>query len=428
MFPGRLDPSLYVIAFVSERYLGYYQRLTHMMLKLLVGTFASLTIANSAHALDGQNFLEVINAFTKQQGTTVSAGSVDVDGDDIHLKSVRLIFPGVEHNGLEVSDLAFEDVKQIAGGGYMIGRLSLPDFDLKEQDVGFSYKGIELRNCQISSNPKGMTLDEISFCEEMTTGPVVLIDKGHERLRFGSSKFTAARQPGNAGLDFDGSVEDLSISFQDTPDTSNQVEATWEAIGVPEAKGYFRTKGSWSLADGRMALEENVVSIADIGTLTIGVDFSGYTLGTIYALQSATAEAESEYADQPEMKAQALTAAMTDLSQQLNLHSARIKFEDGGITARLINFAGQGEMDAPTTVNVLSISSAQKLAELQPLLGKALADDLTAAITAFLQKPENFQISSQPKQPLKVLAIISTALTSPEALTSLLEIKVTANN
>lgn len=398
------------------------------MLKLLIGTFAGFTIAGSAHALDGQDFLHAINAFTTQQGTTVSAGSVDVDGDDIHLRSVRLKFPGVERKGLEVSDLKFEDVKQIAAGGYMIGRLSLPDYDLREQDIGFSYKGIELRNCQLSRNPEGLTLDEVSFCEDMTTGPVVLIDKGQERLRFGSSQFTATRQPDDAGLIFDGRVDDLLVSFEDTPDTSSEVEATWAAVGVPEAKGHFRTKGSWSLADGRMSLGENVVSIAEIGTITIGVDFSGYTLEAIYALQSATAEAESEYADQPEMKSKALMAAMTSLSQQLNLHSVRIKFEDDGITGRLINLAGQGKMDAPTTVNILSISSAQKLTELQPLLGKALADDLTSAIAAYLRNPKNFQLSIQPEKPIKVQDIIATALTSPEALTNLLEIKVTANN
>ncbi|WP_421405525.1 hypothetical protein [Agrobacterium fabrum] len=40
---------------------------------------------------------------------------------------------------------------------------------------------------------------------------------------------------------------------------------------------------------------------------------------------------------------------------------------------------------APTTAKLMAISAAQKLTELQPLLGKALVDDLTGAVTAFLQ-------------------------------------------
>ncbi|WP_296081782.1 hypothetical protein [uncultured Agrobacterium sp.] len=398
-----------------------------MMPKLVIGSFAGLMFATSAHALDGQRFLNVINSLTKPQGTIVSAGSVEVNGDDVHLKSVQLTFPALEHDSLEISDLTFEDVQPLAGGGYVIGRLSLPDFKLAEEDVGFSYEGVELQKCQISGNPKGVTLNEISFCEVMKTGAVSLIDKGRERLRFGSSHFTATRQPDDTGLGFDGSVDDLLVSFEDTSDALDEVGATWKAIGVPEGRGYFRTKGSWTLADGRLTLADNVLSIGDIGTLTLGFDVSGYTLKAIYALQDATAKAEQEYASQPEMKAHVLTAAMTDLSQQVSLHSARIRFEDDGITGRLIALAGQGKMDAPTTAKLMSISATQKLTELQPLLGKVLVDDLTAAVTAFLQKPQNFELSTQPKQPLKLQDIITTARNSPDMLPGLFLIKVTAN-
>ena len=55
--------------------------------RLMLSSAAILSFAGSAFALDGQDLLKKINAAYSQQGGTVTADSVDIDGTTVTLKN-----------------------------------------------------------------------------------------------------------------------------------------------------------------------------------------------------------------------------------------------------------------------------------------------------------------------------------------------------
>ncbi|WP_421405428.1 hypothetical protein [Agrobacterium fabrum] len=396
---------------------------------IALGLATSTFLANTAYALDGHDLLAKINAFTHPQGLEVAADSIDVDGDDVHLKSIKISFPDNADTVFNIGDLTLLDVQKAEDGGYDIGKVDVPGFEVNEPDVRFTSQGMTFEKCRISANPRALQLSDLSYCELMAAGGVRLFDGDIERLSIQGARFSNTPNSVGTGIDFGAKIDGLLLNFLNTSKESSAADTTWKAVGVDEARGSFSAKGTWTLADGRMTFAENVLTVDDIGSLSVSGEISGYTLQAMYELQDATKDAETQHADNPQLQYQALTAAMMELAQKLSLHNASIRFEDDGVTARaLAYFATQQNSTPEQFIAGLNLIAARKFAELAPLLGEELASQLTSSIKDYLDDPRSLTVAATPSQGVPFGTVISTAMAAPETLSKALAVQVTAND
>ncbi|WP_320200678.1 hypothetical protein RMR16_024995 (plasmid) [Agrobacterium sp. rho-13.3] len=384
----------------------------------------------AAYALDGQDLLAKVNANTAQNGLTFTAGSIEVDGDDIHLKglaSAAVEYPGQK---VELGNITLQDVEQREDGGYMIGRIDVPDITRVDGRTKVVAEGISIRNCQIAALPKGQTVDTLSFCRSVETGPVKIINYDKEFASIESMGYEISLLPDSAGLGFEAAVEGIYVNFVEAPKADAMTNASLKAAGLEEVKAGFASSGSWTLADGRMKLDESRLTIDDIGTLDFGFDISGYTLETIYALADETAalvKAKGDGVEQGHDPAVGIEKAILDMAGKVSLNSSFIRYEDDGLTEKLVEFFAKERGTSVSEFNeALKFTMEAQIAQFEPWLGAEFATSVKAAARDYLDDPESLIVAAKPTNTVPFMAVAS-AMSEPKTLIELLAVEVKAN-
>jgi hypothetical protein len=121
----------------------------------------------------------------------------------------------------------------------------------------------------------------------------------------------------------------------------------------------------------------------------------------------------------------ALGMSMMGLMQQLSYNGASIRFDDAGITAKVLDYAGKqqgvdGKQFAQSIKGMLPMMLAQMN---MPDLQKQIVD----AANAYLDAPKSIEVSAKPAQGLPFPQIMGAAMGNPADLAKTLNVKVTAN-
>jgi hypothetical protein len=116
---------------------------------------------------------------------------------------------------------------------------------------------------------------------------------------------------------------------------------------------------------------------------------------------------------------------MMGLLQQLTFNSASIRFDDASITKRVLDYVGAqqgvtGDQLAQSLKGMVPILVAQmKMPDLQ--------NQISTAVSAFLDNPKNLEIKAAPASPVAVPMIMGAAMGAPQTLPQVLGVNVTAN-
>ena len=86
--------------------------------RLMLSSAAFFSLAGSAFALDGADLLKKLNAAYAEQGGTISADGVDIDGTTVILKNVSVKPTGGE--SLAIGEVTLSGVEEDEDGGYYI--------------------------------------------------------------------------------------------------------------------------------------------------------------------------------------------------------------------------------------------------------------------------------------------------------------------
>ncbi|HEY6633119.1 MAG TPA: hypothetical protein VIZ90_16845, partial [Rhizobiaceae bacterium] len=211
--------------------------------------------------------------------------------------------------------------------------------------------------------------------------------------------------------------------------TDPQARAVIDAFGYQTLNGSYRSAGSWNLADGRLNVAQNAITVDNAGTFSFTFDFSGYTLEFIRQLQ----EIQQKMAAQPEGESSsAAEMEMLSLAQQLSLIGATMRFDDDSLTGKILDFvARQQGQKRQDIVNLAKAGLPFALMQMQlPELATAIAP----AINTFLDDPKSIEIKAAPAQPVPFTLIAGAAMANPnhpgataKAIWNMLGVTVTAN-
>ena len=381
-----------------------------------------LSFASSAFALDGADVLAKINALYALQGGKVEAASTAVDGANVTLTGVTVSVAGADGKSFPLGDVKLENVEEDEDGGYSIEKVAFADINTTQEGVTFTATDIAMSGVYIPAEPKAGTIESMMLYESISSGAMTATKDGKQVFALEGIEANLTTAEDQSKFDFDATVSGINVDLTTAPDPKAQEAIS--ALGLQTLKGEVTMKGSWTLADGKIDLNEYAFDFENVGRLDVKFSLSGYTLDFVKAMQDAIKASESN----PDKQAanQALGMSMMGLAQQLIYNGASIRFDDAGITAKALEFAGKQQ----------GVDGKQMAASLKGMLPMMLGQmnmpdlqkQIEGAVNAYLDDPKSLMVSATPAQPLPAPQIMGAAMGDPANLVKTLNVQVTAND
>jgi hypothetical protein len=390
-------------------------------LGLMLASTAFISVANAAFALDGNDVLAKMNALITPNGITLAAQGATADGSNVTLTGVTATLTTADNQKVPLGDVTLEGVTEDEEGGYEIEKASFANLNVMENGNGVSAEDIYIEGLSVPGKPEPGTLSSVMLAQSVHVGAVKITADNKEVASISESTANYTVADDESKVDFDASISGIKIDTSSAPDPKAQ-EAI-QALGLQNIAGEVTMKGGWTLADGKMEITEYAFDFENIGRLDINFSLSGYTLQFLKSIQDAGKAA----ADNPDKAAgqQALGMAMMGLMQQLTYNGASIRFDDAGITAKVLDYAGKqqgvdGKQFAQSIKGMLPMMLAQmNMPDLQ--------NQIVTAANAYLDDPKSIEVSAEPAQPLPFPQIMGVAMGNPADVAKTLNVQVTAN-
>ncbi len=388
---------------------------------LLAGAASAALSGQAFAALDGQDLLAKINAAYAAGSGVLKAESIEVNGNDVVLKGTTFTATGPQEKSIALGNLTLQDVTEADGGAYHIDRIEFPEVNVTEEKSSINVKDLYLAGVVVPGSTAGEGLSSMMMYEEASSGPITVTTDGKQVFAVEKASGSVALAEDESSLSFEGTVTGIKADLSSIEDAEGK-EAI-NALGLQTINGEISVSGNWEPVSGTVNLEDYTLAFADVGSLSLSFALTGYTMDLVKQLQETTrtmqADANNEQAQQ------AAGIAMFGLMQQMSFQSAQISFEDAGITERGLDYAGKqqgsnGEQMAQMVKGMLPILLAQAK------LG-ALQNQVSEAVNAFIDDPQNITITAEPEKEVPFPMIMGAAMGAPESVPALLGVSVTAN-
>jgi hypothetical protein len=389
-------------------------------LGLLFASTAFASVASYAFALDANDVLAKVNALTAPNGVQLAAEGTSVDGDNVTLNGVTATITTADNKKVPLGDVTLEGVSEDEDG-YEVKKVSFADINVMDNGNGISAKDIYVEGLSIPSEPQNGTLSSVMLADSVHVGATTITAENKQVMTLDGVEANYNVADDESKVDFDATISGIKIDTTSAPDPKAQ--ETIQALGLQSIDGDIGMKGSWTLADGKMDITEYSFDFDNIGRLDINFSLSGYTLAFLKSMQDAVKASQSN-PDKAAAQA-ALGMSMMGLMQQLSYNGASIRFDDAGITAKVLDYAGKqqgvdGKQFAQSIKGMLPmLLGAMKMPDLQ--------QQITAAANAYLDDPKSIEVSAKPAQPMPFPQIMGAAMGSPADLAKTLNVQVTAN-
>lgn len=393
--------------------------MTYLKSKLRSLAVSGLVLAAMPHVAHAQSADEVgarIKALLAAQGLQLSWTGIAEQGGGFVLQGVSASADGLPGSA-PIGDITLSDISE-DGDVILVGDVRMPSYSRTEDGMTLSVDGISMTGLQL---PEADASDPMNTLMIYATADVdrMSFSAGGQEVFSMSQVHTETDSADDGTMTFGAAVEEFFVNLAMVEDA--QSKAVIDALGYQTLKGYVEMSGTYNPQDGRMVLDQYDTSIADAGTIGMTIDISGYTPQFMQALREMQAKmAATEGEDQS-----AQSMAMLGLMQQINLHGASVRFEDDSLTDKILSFvAGQQGVQPADIKN-------QAKAVLPFALAQVGDPDLTAkvsaAVNAFLDNPQNLEVSVEPENPIPFALIAAGAMTAPQALPQQLGFGIAAN-
>lgn len=392
----------------------------------LLRTFAatsSLTLAllsgTSAFALDANAFAEKLTETLALSGNAVTIGSAVADGDTVTLSGWQYTLQGAEEAFSIDGAVTFTGVAETGDGGYTADAATIEDFEIVEDDLVLKAAGLKAEDVVIPAAPADDPLATMQLYKKISAGPITIHSAGAEMFAIDSfvatTEYDESANRFTSGYDVTGIRADL----EKLPEP--EAAAMAGVFGIVQLEGEAVGRSEWTLDDGHVTVSEGSFNFTNIGRINLTFDMTGYTLDVIAQLQAMNAQ----MANNPEAAdAATMNMLMTTLSQ-LSFNSANLRFDDDGITTKVIAFLA-AQNGAPPEVMAAGFAAMLPAMAAEAGMPPETQTQLMQAGTAFLTDPQSIEISVTTDAPVPFSAFAATE-GDPAALFELVDITITGN-
>jgi hypothetical protein len=396
----------------------------------LLGGVAALALSGQANALEAQAFVDRLAAVLEHGGYEVSFGEATLSGDTITVDGLTIGVTGMEASEVD-TEIVFSGVVENADGSYTAQSATVPYVDMvfSEDDVEGRMTLVDIAAEGLRLPPEGdvTALDLMLLARTFSTGAMSVLREGEEVISIdamdATTTFTPAQDASVTEMSWTAAIDGIWADLSTVREEEPEAGATIEALGLVNISGDMTHSGSWTMADGRLVIDETRFDFADIGALDITFDIGGLTpslLDQLYAMQAQMAP-EGEMTDE-QMQAQAMQSMA--LMQGVSIGGLSIRYDDASLAGNLLDFfAEQAGSDRAAYVDGLKAMAEAMVAQ----AGIApLTELVVPQVNAFLDDPQSFEVRVAPAQPTPVLMLMAAAA-NPAGLISALGLTVTAN-
>jgi hypothetical protein len=392
--------------------------MTHLRSTLRSLAVSGLVLAALPHAAFAQSTEEVterIRSLLDGQGLKLSWASVSETSDGIVLQGVTGAMEGLEGSA-PIGDVTLAEIGQ-DGDTITVGTVSMPGYSRTNEGITVTLGDISISGLQLPPADAADAMSSIMLYDSADIGSIVVSADGREIASVNQLHGESTGED-DGSFAFGGSVEGFSADLSLVEDP--QSKAVIDALGYQTIQGSMELSGSWNPTDGRMMLDQYDIAVDQAGTIGMTLDISGYTPAFIEALRDLQSKAAASGGDDS-----AQNMAMLGLMQQINLHSASVRFDDDSLTDKVLAFvAGQQGAQPGDIKNQAKAILPFALAQLgNPDLTAAIS----AAVNAFLDNPESLEISVEPENPVPFALVAAGAMTAPQSLPQQLGFGIAAN-
>jgi hypothetical protein len=374
--------------------------------------------ATSAYAVDGNAVAARLKVLYGHKGGTLEYSGVETQDTTVILRDTKLSAAGMKQP-MPVGDITLSDVAEVPGGGFEVGALAVPDINYAPADepgTRISARGISLQGLTLP--PEGATepLAQILQYEKAEVKHVAVNRNGKDVFVADGLTSTISPLTATSPVAFTSNIASFKADLSDIEDPKTKDALT--ALGYETISGKVDIDGTWNAPDGRLNLESMNIIADNAGTLDFKFDISGYTLDFIKGMQEASKNADGK-------DDKATNMAMLGLLQQLSFTGASIRFDDGSLTNKALDYiankqnAKRSDLISQTKM-ILPMAAAQ--------LGDAeFAQSLATAVNGFLDDPKTIEIKAAPAKPVPFAIIAAGGMADPKSLIKTLAVSVRAN-
>ncbi|MDE1992932.1 MAG: hypothetical protein KGI75_10540, partial [Rhizobiaceae bacterium] len=241
--------------------------------RLMLSSAAVLFFANSAFALDGNDLLKKINDAYAQQGGSIAAEGVDIDGTTVTLKGASFKAAGAAES-VKIGDIEMSGVEE-DDGGYTIDEVDFPDIATTQDGVTVSATDLTLSDVEVPADATKGDLSSMLLYKTAHAGAASVTKDGTEVFSISDAEATMNKRDDDSGLDFDLKVNGVKADLSKVDDP--QAKEAIGALNLQQVSGTIAMKGSWEVAPGKIDITEYSLDLKDVGKLNIALSLSGYT-------------------------------------------------------------------------------------------------------------------------------------------------------
>ena len=361
---------------------------------------------------------ERLKTYAADQGLQIEWDSLDVEGADATLVGARGGFDGTV---VPLGDIMLKGVSR-DDKGYRIESISMNSYYTadEEDEASFSMRDIAMDKVLLPDEALRDNYGGFLFYETAKVQEARLRLGGVDVFSLSDLHFEMTEPTDGAAMEFTGAAEGFTLDLSLMEDEDQL--AVVQALGYEQVEGYLEMAGSWNPQDGRTALSQFDVTVADAGTFGMSFDLGGYTPALIGSLR----EMQKQIAANPDADNSAQGLAILGLLQQLSFHGAEIAFADDSLTGKVLDFVARNQGMQPS--DVANQAKAVVPFALAQLNNPELAMQAAQAVSAFLDDPQSLRVSAVPAQPVPFALIMATAMSTPTELTKSLNVSVSAND
>lgn len=385
---------------------------------LTLSALLALVPLAGASAQTVEEAAERLKAYAADQGLKIEWDQINVEGNSGTLVGART---GFDDTVVPIGDIQLVGVSR-DDKGYRIEKISLNSYytTSEEDEAAFSARGIAMGNVLLPEEALRDNYGGFLFYETANVEEMGLRLGGVDVFTMNDLHLEMTEPEDGKAMEFTGAAEGFTLDLSLMEDEDQL--AIVQALGYEQIEGYLEMAGSWNPQDGRTALSQFDMSVAEAGTFGLSFDIGGYTPALIASLR----DLQKQIAANPDGDNSAQGLAILGLLQQLSFHGAEIAFTDDTLTGKVLDFVAQNQgMKASDVANQAKAVVPFALAQLN---NPELTAQAAQAVSAFLDDPKSLRITASPAQPVPLALIMATAMATPTELTKSLNVSVSAND
>lgn len=366
--------------------------------------------AQTALAVEPEEFMERFETLLAQQGNSLEFGSIEGNAASFTVTGLTMKGPaGAESVDIPLGSITINNIDENSNGTYTAETVTVADIDVTQDKSTVKVTGISMAGLEL---PKPDDSNFV-FYKNFSINTFDVGFEGAQVFKMRDVTFDLDGNPERTQLTGTMAIPSIEIDMSSMRNNANR--KVLSDMGYLELDGSMGMDMTWDANSGLMNLIDYFIDFKDVGRLTANITIDGYTADLAKQLGQISQNANQ----------QAAGMAMMGLLQQLNYVGASIKFEDGSVTHKVLDF--QAAKQGTDRASLIGLAKAVLPFSMAQLNKPEFTQKVTAAVGAFLENPQSIEIIAKPSEPVPFFELATTGSAQPQTLIDVLNVDIKAN-